>query len=133
MLPDFKFHHIGIAVFDIQTTAQYYLNAGYQKTDSVIDLIQNIEICFLTKENMPVIELLSAVDERSPVNRILKNVGVSPYHCCYQVEEMEDAIRRLKKIRFVPVSKPSDACALEKKRVCFLYNKDVGLIELLEQ
>ena len=55
MLPDFKFHHIGIAVFDIDDTAQYYIDAGYQKTETVIDTIQNVKICFLTKEGMPLL------------------------------------------------------------------------------
>lgn len=55
MLPDFKFHHIGIAVFDIDDTAQYYIDAGYQKTETVIDTIQNVKICFLTKEGMPML------------------------------------------------------------------------------
>ena len=55
MLPDFKFHHIGIAVFDIDDTAQYYIDAGYQKTETVIDAIQNVKICFLTKEGMPLL------------------------------------------------------------------------------
>ena len=76
MLPDFKFHHIGIAVFDIDDTAQYYIDAGYQKTETVIDAIQNVKICFLTKEGMPMLELLAPVDENSPVNRTLDKMGV---------------------------------------------------------
>ena len=88
MLPDFKFHHIGIAVFDIDDTAQYYIDAGYQKTETVIDAIQNVKICFLTKEGMPMLELLAPVDENSPVNRTLDKMGVTPYHCCYSVDDM---------------------------------------------
>ena len=76
MLPDFKFHHIGIAVFDIDDTAQYYIDAGYQKTETVIDVIQNVKICFLTKEGMPMLELLAPVDENSPVNRTLDKIDV---------------------------------------------------------
>lgn len=97
MLPDFKFHHIGIAVWDIEETALYYVDAGYMKAETVIDEIQNVKICFLTKENMPMLELLAPVDENSPVNRILNKMGVSPYHCCYLVDDMEDAVCRLKK------------------------------------
>lgn len=133
MLLDFQFHHIGIAVFNISATAQYYLDAGYVKTDSVVDPIQNIEICFLLKDDMPTVELLSTIDGKSPVNRILKTAGVSPYHICYLVTNIEDAVKRLKNKCFILVSKPVEACALENRRVCFLYNKDVGLIELLEQ
>ena len=87
----------------------------------------------MTKVGMPMVELLEAVDSSSPVNRILKDVGVSPYHFCYVVPDMEDALRRLRKMRFVILSKPVEACALNNRRVCFVYNKNVGLIELLEE
>lgn len=132
MLLDFKFHHIGIAVYDIDKTAQYYVEGGYTRTDTVLDKIQHVNICFLTKEGMPVVELLAPADASSPVNKTLEKVGVTPYHCCYAVENMENAISRLKKKKFIPLIKPVEACAIEGKRVCFLYNKEVGLIELVE-
>lgn len=132
MLSDFNFHHIGIAVWNIDQTAQYYIDAGYKKTETIIDKIQNIKICFLIKENMPMLELLAPIDEHSPVNRTLDKMGVSPYHCCYSVDDMNDAIYRLKKKKFVPLIKPVEACAINGKRVCFLFNKTVGLIELVE-
>lgn len=132
MLADFKFHHLGIAVFDIDDTARYYVEAGYERTETMTDEIQNVRICFLKKTGMPMLELLAPIDEKSPVNRTLNNMGVTPYHCCYEVENMEDAISRLKKQNFIPLIKPVPACALEGKRVCFLFNKKVGLIELVE-
>lgn len=133
MLPEFRFHHIGVAVFDIDLTAKIYVDAGYSKTTNVLDPLQDIRICFLTKAGMPMVELLEAVDSSSPVNRILSSVGVSPYHVCYMVPDMEDALKRLRNKRFVIVSKPIEACALNNRRVCFMYNKNVGLIELLEE
>lgn len=132
MLPDFKFHHIGIAVFNIEDTAQYYIDAGYEKTETVIDKIQNVKICFLKKNDMPMLELLAPVDEKSPVCRILEKLGVSPYHCCYSVDDIENAIVRLKKKKFIPIIKPIEACAINGKRVCFLFNKQIGLIEVVE-
>ena len=72
------------------------------------------------------------VDENSPVNRTLDKMGVTPYHCCYSVDDMEGAIARLKKIKFVPLIKAVEACAIGGRRVCFLFNKKVGLIELVE-
>ncbi|EFV26680.1 glyoxalase/Bleomycin resistance /Dioxygenase superfamily protein [Bacteroides uniformis str. 3978 T3 i] len=79
------------------------------------------------------IELLEPVDENSPINKNLEKNGVCPYHCCYSVENIEDAIARLRKMRFMVVSYPAEAVALNNHRVAFLYNKDIGLIELLEQ
>ena len=97
MLAEFDFHHIGIATYDIDDTAQFYISAGYAKTETTIDPIQNIKICFLSKEGMPLIELLAPVDDNSPVNKTLEKMGVSPYHCCYCVENMDEAIGKLKK------------------------------------
>lgn len=132
MLSSLKFHHIGIAVFDIDVTARYYTESGYTKTETVIDPIQNIQICFLRKTGMPTLELLAPVDINSPVNNILGKIGVSPYHCCYEVEDIKQAISDLKRKKFVPLSSPVPACAISSKAICFLFNKDVGLIELVE-
>ena len=122
MLSNFHFHHIGYAVTSIEKTMYYYIDGGYS-CSSVI----------LTKEGEPMIELLEPVDENSPINKNLEKNGVCPYHCCYSVENIEDAIARLRKMRFMVVSYPAEAVALNNHRVAFLYNKDIGLIELLEQ
>jgi hypothetical protein len=133
MLRDFKFHHIGIATFDIEKTAKYYLDAGYKKTNTIKDAIQNVYICFLYKKGMPYIELLSPVDKTSPISKTLEKSGVSPYHCCYMVNDIESAITRLRIKNYILLSKPVIAVALENRKICFLFNKDVGLIEIMEQ
>ena len=132
MLKNFKFHHIGVAVKDIEATASVYEQGGYKRSGSVFDPIQNVNICWLTKEGMPTVELLAPVDEKSPVNKTLEKVGVAPYHCCYAVDNLEEAIVELRKQRYVIVSKPAEAVAFKGSRVCFLFNKNVGLIELAE-
>ena len=132
MLPEFKFHHIGIAVKDIDATASIYEQGGYRRSSSIYDPIQNVSICWLIREGYPTVELLAPVDEKSPVNRILDKNGVTPYHCCYVVDNLEGAIMDLKKQRYVMVSKPAEAVAFRGSRVCFLFNKNVGLIELVE-
>ena len=81
---------------------------------------------------MPLVELLAPVDETSPVNKTLEKLGVTPYHTCYVVDNIEDAIASLRKMRYVMVSKPAEAVAIKGSRVVFLFNKNVGLIELVE-
>jgi len=132
MLSCFKFHHIGIAVFDIEKTARLYIEAGYSKTETVYDPIQNVDICFLEKQGMPRVELLAPKDEKSPVVKTLQKNGVTPYHNCYEVPDIDSAVAELKKKKFVMVAKPSPACAIDNRNVCFLFNKDLGLIELVE-
>ena len=132
MLNEFKFHHIGIAVKDLGATASLYEQGGYKRSASIYDPIQNVNICWLTKENTPTVELLAPVDEKSPVNKTLEKVGVSPYHCCYVVDNLEEATAELRKQKYIMVSKPAEAVAFCGSRVCFLFNKNVGLIELVE-
>lgn len=132
MLKSMKFHHIGVAVKDISATAAVYVTGGYKQSDTIFDSIQNVNICWLTKENMPVVELLEPVDETSPVNKILEKNGVTPYHTCYIVDEIELAMKELRKMKYIVVSKPAEAVAIHGCKVCFLFNKNVGLIELVE-
>ena len=132
MLDSFKFHHIGFAVKDTDATASVYEQGGYKRSSSVFDPIQNVNICWLTKEGAPIVELLAPVDELSPVNKSLEKVGVSPYHCCYVVHNIEEAVSELKRQRYIMVSKPAEAVAFCGSRVCFLFNKNVGLVELVE-
>lgn len=132
MLDSFMFHHIGVATQDIDATASVYELGGYKRSSSIFDPIQNVHICWLTKEGMPTVELLAPVDETSPVNKTLEKNGVTPYHTCYVVENIEEAVAQLRKQKYVMVSKPAEAVAFCGSRVCFLFNKNVGLIELVE-
>ena len=133
MCNDIKFHHFGIACKDILKTGTLYKEMVYEVGETVFDPLQNVNICFLTHPTMPLVELLSPIDETSPVVQILNKVGVTPYHTCYEVDDLEEAIKRFRKQRYVVVAKPKNACAIENRRVSFLYNPDMGLIELVER
>lgn len=132
MLSEFKFHHLGIAVHNIDETANYYVESGYEKSEPIYDNIQNVKICFLKKKGMPTLELIAPVNENSPINQTLNKMGVTPYHCCYSVNDLDNAVKRLKTKKYIVLAKPVEACALGGKRICFLFNNNVGLIELVE-
>lgn len=132
MEPQLTFHHIGIACRDILKTQQFYMSMGYKASDIVDDPLQHVRICFLDKEGAPRLELLEPLDDESPVARTLATVGVSPYHLCYEVEDIEAAMASLRQHRFLPVKEPLPACAMGGKRVAFMFQKNTGLIELVE-
>ena len=132
MLDSLKFHHIGVAVKDISATAAIYVAGGYKQSATIYDPEQNVNICWLTKAGMPVVELLEPVDETSPVNKTLEKNGVITYHTCYIVDDIEQAVKDLRKMKYVIVSRPVEAVAIHGCKVSFLYNKNVGLIELVE-
>lgn len=129
------FHHIGIACYDIEESSLFYLSQGYRKTETVYDPIQNVNICFCEKleGGGACVELISPKDDTSPVCKNLQKNGVSPYHICYEAENLEESITELKKQKFLMVSKPSPAVAFGGKRVCFLFSKSVGLVEIVEK
>jgi methylmalonyl-CoA/ethylmalonyl-CoA epimerase len=105
---------------------------GYVAAPVVDDPIQHVRVCFLEKEGAPLLELLEPLDEQSPVARTLKAVGVSPYHTCYEVQDLEAAITELRRDRFLVVNGPVPACAMGNRRIAFMFKKDNGLLELVE-
>ena len=127
------FHHIGIAVYSFEKVMPFYLSQGYTIDIELFDPEQNVEVCVLRHRTAPCIELLAPHDEKSPINNILKKTGVTPYHICYEVEDMEECVTYLKNERFLPVSKPKVSNAFNNHLVCFLIKKDVGLIEIIEK
>lgn len=132
MLSEFIFHHIGIATNSIDLTTPYYLEAGYMITEKIYDPLQKVNICFLCKEGNPYLELIEPASKESPINNVLLKSGVTPYHICYGVTNIYDAIESLKKKKYILLGKPIIALALDKRLICFLFNKDVGLIELIQ-
>lgn len=132
MLDSFRFHHIGVAVKTMDATLEVYKAGGYNASTITFDPVQNVNICWLTKVGMPTVELLAPVDESSPVCKTLEKNGVTPYHMCYIVEDMESAVAELRKMKYVVVVKPVEAPAITNCKVSFLFNKNVGLIELVE-
>lgn len=129
MFSDFIFNHIGYAVKDIDKTAEFYRNAGYSITETVLEESQHVYSAFLYKEGAPTIELVSPTSEDSPIMDILKRNGVMPYHMSYNVESIQDAINGLRKSKFLIINGPIER---EKDIFAFLYNKNVGLIEIVQ-
>lgn len=78
----FRFNHSGIAVNYIDAAASVYEKGGYHRSAPIFDPIQNVNVCWLTKEGVPTVKLLAPVDEYSPVNKTQVKVGVSLYYCC---------------------------------------------------
>ena len=64
--------------------------------------------------------------------KILEKRGVTTYHICYEVDDINSSVSELRKQKFVQLFKPVEAVALNNQKICYLFNKDVGLIELVE-
>lgn len=126
--------HIGYAVRDILQTARHYVRAGWEMSDIFEEIVQNSKIAFLTKEGFPTIELVSPLDDsKSPVDNILHNNGVAPYHICYVVDDIEQAVEDLYEEDFKPLFMPVESIAMGNCKICYLHHMEIGLIELVER
>lgn len=128
-----RIDHVGYAVSDIRTAKAAFSELGYVVCgESVEDRGRNVEICFLRDPSGMKVELIAPLGENSPVSGWLRKNGPSPYHICYESENLEADIAVLKGRGFMPVQPPSPAPAMDNRKVCFMYAGDVGLIEPAE-
>lgn len=128
-----KIHHIGYAVKNIDEAFKLFKMLGFKKVNKkVVDEERKVKILFV-KNNEYLVELIEPYGNNSPVDNILKNSGNTPYHICYESNNILDDIEMLKSNGFVLISELSEAPAINNKKVCFLYNRKVGIIEILAE
>ena len=126
-------HHIGYAVRSIEKSRPFFQTMGYTSISDVTeDSIRNIKIQFI-KNGEYVIELVEPIIKGSPVDGILRKNGEGPYHICYVVDDIEAEVDKLLKNKFKIFQDYEIAPAIDNKKVIFLYNIRVGIIELVER
>jgi methylmalonyl-CoA/ethylmalonyl-CoA epimerase len=130
----FPLHHVGIAVRDISQAIPAYKDLfGYElQSGPFDDPIQKVSVCFMSRgEGDAVIELVAPLGPNSPVDRILKKGG-GTYHLCYQVPDIDAAIRHLVGLGSFLVSGPDPAVAFEMRKIAWLMTDAYLLVELVE-
>ena len=78
------------------------------------------------------IELIAESEGCELFGKKFKKFGSTPYHICYECEEMERTLEELQKENFILIREPQPASAINNRRVAFMYSDAVGQIELLE-
>jgi len=130
----FSFHHVGIAVRDMQHGIQNYKDLfNYTLISGPFDdPIQKVSVCFLSRGGSDtVLELVAPLGPDSPIRRVLKKGG-GTYHLCYQVPDMDAAIAHLTANGSFLVSGPVSAVAFEMRSIAWLVTETDLLVELLQ-
>ena len=126
-------HHIGYLVKKLERAKKAFESLGYSvEQDIVRDEYRKIDILFLVKDGYRV-ELVSPYDPTSVVAGLMTRTGNSPYHVCYEVEDLAGEIERLRNERYVVSSEPAPAPACGGMRVAFMIHPYLGMIELLQK
>jgi methylmalonyl-CoA/ethylmalonyl-CoA epimerase len=121
-------HHLGIACADVRETLVRLRNmlpiAGH--SDVIHDPEQRADLCMISLRGSPPLELISG-----PMVSKLASKGISLYHSCWEVDDLDAAIARLCAASgCLLVSGPKPAVLFGGRRVSFL-SGPVGLVELL--
>lgn len=123
-----KFHHIGIVCKNIETAVNDYklIHNNCNVSSIVFDELQDAKLCMVENADGSKIEFI----EGSKFEPMLKK-GISYYHICYSVKNINDEIEKLSSKGALLVSAAKPAILFRNNKVAFLY-VSYGLIELLE-
>lgn len=136
MFSGFTLHHVGVAVPDLEQAAAFYVAAfGFRVVSGPIeDPIQKVKAYFLAEaeRDLAHLELISPLDEDSPVNRYLSK-GIGAYHVCYEVGEIAKALAELRGKGCLVISKPVPAVAYAGRKIAWCFTPTNQLLELLER
>lgn len=128
-----KIHHIGYLVKNIEKAQKGFEDLGYEAISEVThDEIRGVDIMFM-KNGGYCIELVSPFTKDSVTAGLMKTHRNSPYHICYEVDNIDKASKEYREKGFVKMDDPTPAPAFDGKKVCFLLSAKVGMIELLER
>lgn len=118
-------NYIGYALKDIFVTAQLYVKAGWELSEFFEGNVQNTKIASLKKDGLDA--------SKSPVDNIISNNGVAPYHICYDVENIDQIVEDSNCEGFHSPFIPVSSVAMNSAKICYLYKVDIGLIEIVEK
>ena len=129
-----KVDHIGYAVKRIDRAQDSFEKLGFVFESVIDDADRNVKLAFGEKDGYR-IELVAPLDKKaqSPVDQYLSNAVGTPYHICYQSNELDRDVEELKNRGFKVVIEPKSAIAFGGRRVVFMMNIGFGLMEIVER
>ena len=130
-----KLNHIAIAVPNIKEAAEQYKNIfGAKVSDPVEQPDHGVTTVFIDIGNTK-IELLEKLGEASPIeNFINKNPKGGMHHICIEVEDINDAVKKLNDHEIAITGSGEPKIGAHGKPVVFLHPKSCNgtMIELEE-
>ena len=129
-----RIEHLGIAVSNMNesiTLFENLLNKKCYKTEGVAS--EGVRTAFF-KVGDSKIELLEATNPDSPIAKYLAKQGQGIHHIAFEVENIEEELKRLRALGFVLIHEIPKRGA-DNKRIAFLHPKSTNgvLVELCQE
>ena len=127
-----KIEHIGIAVRSLSVSIPLFeklLDTPCYKTEAIES--DQVNTAFFKKGESK-IELVEAYAPGSVINKFIEKKGEGMHHIAFEVDNIEEEMKRLVKEGFTLITETPKEGA-DNKMVCFLHPKDTNgvLIELV--
>ena len=127
-----RIDHIGDAVKNIEKARAAFEELGFSFGELFNDHDRSIYIQFGENDGY-CIELVAPNGEgEAPADFVLGKVGPTPYHICYRSSDIEKDIEELEKKKFKVIVPLAPAVAFGGKRVVFMMNRSIGIMEIVE-
>ena len=92
-----RIDHIGFVVKDLEESLEKWQQTLEMELSGVESIEERgVRVAQLDFENGPSIELISALGEDSAVKRFLEERGEGIHHFCFEVDDIQGAIKELK-------------------------------------
>lgn len=132
-----RVHHVGYLVKNIQEAENDFkkLHAQMLMT-TTYDSDRQAYMSFLDVDGY-VVELVCP-DKDSNLYPLLKKYKNSPYHMCYEVENLQESISEMEAEGFVCFNQPEEAKMIDVLqnttgcKVAFMMSSSIGMVELLQ-
>lgn len=128
--------HIGIAVPDIAKAKGLYEQLGFvsDMEQTVGEQAYGVRVLLMWQGTQR-IELLEPLEKgtKSPIDCYIQKKPYQMYHLAYTVSDLDAQVQILEKKKFFMVGEPKASACMEGKRAVFLFQRDMGMIELVEE
>lgn len=128
--------HIGIAVADIAKAKGLYEQLGFvSDMEEVLgEQAYGVRVLIM-RQGAQRIELLEPLEKgkKSPIDSYIQKKPYKMYHLAYTVSDLDAQVEMLEKRKFLMIDEPRASACMKGKRAVFLFNRDMGMIELVEE
>lgn len=131
-----RLHHTGFVVPSIEAVAESFRRAlgGCSLSQTWLDPLQRVRVAFIYPSHPDdlSVELVEPAGPGSPVDNFLAHGG-GLHHLCYEVENLDEAVRSASTRGLFMILRPRPAAAFGGRRIAWFLTRDKLLIEYLER
>jgi methylmalonyl-CoA/ethylmalonyl-CoA epimerase len=131
-----RLHHVGFVVASIAESMDEFVRSLAGSWDGKVfeDPHQKVKVAFLSTGPADAqIELVEPAEATSPVSRFLEEQGGGLHHVCYEVEDLEREMAKMRSHGAIIAKRPKPAVAFEGRRIAWVITSGKLLVELLER